>query len=187
MVNHNQTLGERWQVVRSGHGKLRMKGPLNGHLGVVPRLKSRKSLIKCTEPINTTAKAARMELWRERLNPPDASVHLDISVDEHLPAGTENPWTTWKSLNKPVAYTCWPVKSEHVKVGIFKRSRNMWLWHHADHVTFTGLPHDEDCVLWQRLPASLSAVSGIGRARFDGRSSSGGRTRMMMTITRNLH
>ena len=27
--------------------------PLNGHLGVVPRLKSRKSFIKCTEPINT--------------------------------------------------------------------------------------------------------------------------------------
>ena len=41
--------------------------PLNGHLGVVPRLKSRKSFIKCTEPINTTAKAARIELWRERL------------------------------------------------------------------------------------------------------------------------
>ena len=50
--------------------------PLNGHLGVVSRLKSRNSLIKCTEPINTTAKAARMELWRERLEPLDASVHL---------------------------------------------------------------------------------------------------------------
>ena len=35
--------------------------PLNGHLGVVPRLKSRKSFIKCTEPINTTAKAVRLE------------------------------------------------------------------------------------------------------------------------------
>ena len=74
--------------------------PLNGHLGVVPRLKSRKSFIKCTEPINTTAKAARMELWRERLEPLDASVHLNISPDEHLPAGAENPWTTWKALNR---------------------------------------------------------------------------------------
>ena len=51
--------------------------PLNGHLGVVPRLKSRKSFIKCTEPINTTAKAVRLELWRERLEPLDASVHLN--------------------------------------------------------------------------------------------------------------
>ena len=37
--------------------------PLNGHLRVVSRLKYRKSFIKCTEPINTTAKDARMEIW----------------------------------------------------------------------------------------------------------------------------
>ena len=30
--------------------------------------------------------------------------------------------------------------------------------------------------------ASISAVSSIGRTRFDGRASSGGRTRMMMMI-----
>ena len=41
-----------------------------------------------------------MELWRQRLEPLDASVHLNISADEHLPAGTENPWTTWKALNR---------------------------------------------------------------------------------------
>ena len=27
-------------------------------------------------------------------------VHLSISADEHLPAGAENPWTTWKALNR---------------------------------------------------------------------------------------
>ena len=32
--------------------------------------------------------------------PLDASVHLNISADEHLPAGAENPWTTWKALNR---------------------------------------------------------------------------------------
>ena len=73
--------------------------PLNGHLGVVPRLKSWKSFTKCTEPIKTTAKAARMELWSERLEPLDASLHLDISAEEHLPVGAEKPWTTWKALN----------------------------------------------------------------------------------------
>ena len=26
-------------------------------------------------------------------------MHLNISADEHLPAGAENPWTTWKALN----------------------------------------------------------------------------------------
>ena len=37
--------------------------PLNGHIGVVPRHKSRKSFMTCTKPINTTAKPARLELW----------------------------------------------------------------------------------------------------------------------------
>ena len=50
--------------------------PVNGHLGVVPCLKSRKCFIKCMAPINTTAKAVRVKLWRERLEPLDASVHL---------------------------------------------------------------------------------------------------------------
>ena len=58
--------------------------PLNGHLRVVSRLKSGNSLIKCTEPINTTVKAACMALWRDRLEPLDASVHLNTSADEHL-------------------------------------------------------------------------------------------------------
>ena len=55
---------------------------LNGLLVVVPRLKSRKSFIKCTEPINTTAKAARTELWREQLEPMDASVHHNSAADK---------------------------------------------------------------------------------------------------------
>ena len=50
--------------------------PLNGHLGMVPCLKSRKSFMTCTKPINTTVKTARLELWRERLGPLDARVHL---------------------------------------------------------------------------------------------------------------
>ena len=41
-----------------------------------------------------------MELWRERLEPLDASVQRNISTDEHLPAGAEHPWTTWKALNR---------------------------------------------------------------------------------------
>ena len=62
----------------------------NGHFGVVPRLKSRNSFIKYDEHITTTAKSARMVLWRERHEPLDASVHRNISADEHLPDGEEN-------------------------------------------------------------------------------------------------
>ena len=69
-----------WRAVSSRTERTRQateeRHPLNGHLRVVPRLKSRKSFIKCAEPINTTAKAVRMELWRERLEPLNASVPL---------------------------------------------------------------------------------------------------------------
>ena len=50
--------------------------PLNGHTTVVPRLKSRKRFIKCTA-FNEIAKAARNELWTERLEPLDAGVYLN--------------------------------------------------------------------------------------------------------------
>ena len=92
------------RAVASHSGRTRQttgqRHPLNVHLGEVPCLKSRKSLIKCTQPINTPAIAARIELWRERLEPHDASVHLNIYADEHLPAGAENPWTSWMALNR---------------------------------------------------------------------------------------
>ena len=52
--------------------------------------------------------------------------------------------------SQPVAFTGWPVKSEYAKVGIFQRTRNVWLWHQADHATPTGLPHDGHCLLSPR-------------------------------------
>ena len=69
--------------------------PLNGYLGVVPRLKSRKSLIKIA--LSPSTRRRKPLAWSYGEN---ASVHLNISPDEHLPAGAENPWTTWKSLNR---------------------------------------------------------------------------------------
>ena len=140
--------------------------PLNGHLGVVPRLKSRKSFIKCTEPINTTAKDVRMELGRERLEFLDDIVHINISADEHLPAGAEYPWTTWKALSRL-----------RTQVG---RSRvNMSKWGYSNETETC------DCGIRQTMQhllvcpmintacsthngiASPSAVPGIGRAPFD--------------------
>ena len=144
--------------------------PLNGHLGVVPRLKSRKSFIKCTEPINTTAKAARMEQWRERIEPLDASVYLNISADEQLPAGADNPWTTWKALNMLRA-----------QVGRSRVNMLKWSFFNEQETCACGIrqtmqhllvcPMMDACLLSyktrQQLTASPSAVSGIGRARFD--------------------
>ena len=109
------------------------------------------SIFNYTEkPINTTAKAARMELWRERLEPLGASVHLNISPDEHLPAGAENPWTTWKALNRLRSQVGrsrvnmlngdFPTNKKHVTVASDQ----------ADHATPTGLSHDGHCLLSPR-------------------------------------
>ena len=145
------------------------KHPLNGHLGMVPRLKSRKSFMTCTKPINTTAKAARLELWRDPLEPLDARVHLNISADEHLPAGAENPWTTWKALNR-------------LRTQVGRSIVNMLK------SGFSNEPETCDCGIRQTMrhllvcpmmdtacsPQYLTtangiamAVSGIGRAHFD--------------------
>ena len=99
--SRHHTLGERLQVVRSTHGKLRTKDTHSMDIFEWCHAGNRgRVFIKCAEPINTTMKAARMELWRGRLEPPKASVHLNISGDEHLPAGEENLWTTRKALNR---------------------------------------------------------------------------------------
>ena len=65
----------------------------------------------------------------------------------------------------------------------FYRNRDLWLWHQADNVTYTGLSAPWWTLralpnTWQRLMASPSAVPGIGMSRFDW-NATGGRTRMM--------
>ena len=96
----NCSTGERWQVERNGHGKNGSKAPTQrtSSSGATPEIAV--SFIKCTEPINATAKSARMELWRGRFELLNAIVHLNISADEHLPAGAESPCTKWKALNR---------------------------------------------------------------------------------------
>ena len=150
--------------------------PLNGHLGMVPRLKSRMSFIKCTEPINTMAKVARMELWRERLEPLDASVHLNISADEHLPAGAENPWTTWKALNR--LRTQVGRSRVNMQSGDFPTNTKRVTVASGRQCNTCGLPHDGHCLL---SPRRERLTTGIGRARFEGHTTPGGRTRMVMS------
>ena len=102
----------------------------------------------CTKPIDTTAKAARLVLWRERLKPLDARVPLDVSADEHLPAGAEKPWTTWKALNR-LRTQVGRSTVNMLKWG-FSTEPETCDWHQADHATPTGLPHDGHCLLSPR-------------------------------------
>ena len=168
IIKLNCTVRARKQKIRKGVSKLKRKW-------------------KKWKPINTTAKATRLELWRERLEPLDARVHLDISADEHLPAGAENPWTTWKALNRL-----------RTQVG---RSRvNMSKW------GFSNEPETCDCGIRQTMqhllvcpmmdtacsPQDLTTANdiAIGCARhwedtiWLTCTTPGGRTRMVMTVSR---
>ena len=114
--------------------------------GATPQIA--EELYDCTKPINTTAKAARLELRRDRLEPLDARVHLDISADEHLPAGAENPWTTWKPLNRLRTQ----VGRSRVNMlnWDFSNEPETCDWHQADNATPTGLPRAGHCLLSTR-------------------------------------
>ena len=151
--------------------------PLNGHIEVVPLLESRKSFIKCTEPINTTAKAARMELLRERLELLDASVHHNISPDEPLPA--DKTWKAFNRLRTQVGRSImnmlkWGFSNE-------QETRDCGIRQTMQHLLVCPMM-DTACspLTWQRVTASPSAVPSIGRARFEEHTTPGGRTRMMM-------
>ena len=92
-------------------------------IGVVPHLKSGTSFIRYTEPIDMTAKSARVGLWRERIEPLDASVHLIISADE--PSSWRREPLDNLEGTQQVADTGWTGKSEHAQMGLLERTRNM--------------------------------------------------------------
>lgn len=71
--------------------------PLYGHETPPSRLKSRKSFIRSTNPMTDSKSAAKEAMWRQRL------VENNISPwnpTEHLPAGSQLDWKTWKNLNR---------------------------------------------------------------------------------------
>ena len=110
-----------------------------------------------------------LELWRDRPEPLDARVHLDISADVYLPAGAENPWTTWKALNRlrtqvgrsRVNMLKWgfPTNQKPVTVASGIPCNTYWS---APWWTLPALPKT-----WQRPTTSPSALPGIGRTQFD--------------------
>ena len=73
--------------------------PLNGHLGVVPRMKSRESFIKCTEPHQHDGESCSHGVMES----PWTSVCPLTSVLTNtfqLVRRTPHPRTTWKALNR---------------------------------------------------------------------------------------
>ncbi|KAJ8417754.1 hypothetical protein AAFF_G00225970 [Aldrovandia affinis] len=63
------------------------------------RLKSRKSFLTSTAPLETTPSEARLAMWKEKLNNHPHSPTMHIPAAESLPPG-DNNWAKWKCLNR---------------------------------------------------------------------------------------
>ncbi|KAJ8385114.1 hypothetical protein AAFF_G00192550 [Aldrovandia affinis] len=73
--------------------------PLHGHVPAPSRLKSRKSFLTSTAPLETTPSEARPAMWKEKLNNHPHSPTMHIPAAESLPPG-DNNWAKWKCLNR---------------------------------------------------------------------------------------
>jgi retron-type reverse transcriptase len=70
--------------------------PLHGHTLPPSRLKSRKSFMRCTAAIESPQSQKRLTHWQNTRAPPEDYVR----PAEKLPAGHNQPWPIWKSLNR---------------------------------------------------------------------------------------
>ena len=52
--------------------------------------------------LSTSTRLRKLPAWSygENDSSPWMPECINISADEHLPAGADNPWTTWKALNR---------------------------------------------------------------------------------------
>ena len=73
--------------------------PLHGHVPAPSRLKSQRSFLTCTAPLETTPSEARLNMWKEKLSNHPHSSTIPIPPAETLPPG-DNNWAKWKCLNR---------------------------------------------------------------------------------------
>ena len=63
-------------------------------------LKSRKSFLRTTPPLNMLSEETRIEIWKNRLRECPLKVNFNIEPAEVLAPGHQAPWKDWKCLNR---------------------------------------------------------------------------------------
>ena len=99
--------------------------PLHGQRPAKHRLPSRNSFLDSTEALNTSKQDARTTLWVEEWNAlGERSTEWrdrGIIPNEHLASGTDEPWSSWRSLNRL-----------RVQKGRCRAMMKMWKVSHTD-------------------------------------------------------
>ena len=160
--------------------------PLNGHLGVVPRLKSRKSFMTCTIQSTRLRKLPAWSYGENDSSPWTPECILTSVLTNNSQLAQRIPGQPGRHSTGCVRrlagpeWTCWsgdfPTNQKPMTMSSGRPCNTYWS---APWWTLPALPKT-----WQRLTTSPSAVPGIGGgggAQFDGHNTTpGGRTRMMM-------
>ena len=74
--------------------------PLYNHTPPERRLKSRKSFLTSTLPLQTTPAEARIQMWNKRVSTLPDVAEMGIQPSESLPPGANEAWMHWRCLNR---------------------------------------------------------------------------------------
>ena len=58
-----------------------------------------KTFMNVTKPLNSSPSGTRLEMWEIRLHETSAVIKIGFLPAESLPAGSDQPWFCWRSLN----------------------------------------------------------------------------------------
>ena len=97
--------------------------PMFNQPPVQNRLKSRKSFLKCVNPLeaDTTTSEARLTMWEEINNSLPPSTTMGIVASEHLPPGADESWAKLKCLNR-------------LRTGVVRAKVTLSKWGYRHHV-----------------------------------------------------
>lgn len=108
-----------------------LRHPLYGKEAASARLRSRRSFLRSVPPLINSVAMTRKEMWQISLSIRDKEMLM--SAEEHLPPGSEEHWTTWKTLNRL-----------RTKTGRCKTNLVRWGYHAGSDLCTCGQPQTMD-------------------------------------------
>ena len=73
---------------------------LFNHMPAASRLKSRKSFMHTMTPLDSSPSITRIQMWNSKIADIPASNKMGLEAAESLPAGSDQAWLCWRSLNR---------------------------------------------------------------------------------------
>ena len=70
------------------------------HVLSVGRMTLRNSFMRTVTPLDSLPNYTRLQMWNNQLTDSPAAIRLVFEAAEALPAGSDQPWLRWRSLNR---------------------------------------------------------------------------------------